>query len=151
MLFRSVRSPGVWIFGPLIILQVVTLGMFRMGPFETFVLATPGSIAGGSFNTLTLLLVLLILYYTVESLVREQRHGLALLVHSTPASTAALLTGKVLANGALAGLIAGGAFLGALIVLGYQAFTTQVVLAVEPGVFALIWGVLLIQIGRAHV
>jgi len=138
-----VRSPGVWIFGPLIILQVVTQGMFRLGPFETFVLATPGSIAGGSFNTLTLLLVLLILYYTVESLVREHRHGLAPLVHSTPASTAALLTGKVLANGALAVLIAGGAFVGALIVLGYQAFSTGVSVGIEPGVFALIWGVLL--------
>ena len=138
-----VRSPGVWIFGPLIILQVVTQGMFRLGPFETFVLATPGSIAGGSFNTLTLLLVLLILYYTVESLVREHRHGLAPLIHSTPASTAALLTGKVLANGALAGLIAGGAFLGALIVLGYQAVTTKISFGVEPATFALIWGVLL--------
>ena len=138
-----VRSPGVWIFGPLIILQVVTMGMLRLGPFETFVLATPGSIAGGSFNTLTLLLVLLILYYSVESLVREHRHGVAALVHSTPASTAALLTGKVLANGALAGLIAGGAFLGALIVLGYQSFTTGISFGVEPGVFVLIWGVLL--------
>ncbi|MFN8858361.1 MAG: ABC transporter permease/M1 family aminopeptidase [Planctomycetaceae bacterium] len=138
-----IRSPGVWIFGPLIILQVVTMGMLRLGPFETFVLATPGSIAGGSFNTLTLLLVLLILYYSVESLVREYRHGVAPLVNSSPAPTAALLTGKVLANGALAGLIAGGAFIGALIVLGYQSFTTGVSFGIEPGVFALIWGVLL--------
>ena len=54
-----IRSPGIWIFGPLIILQVVVVGIFRIGPFETFVLATPGSLAAGSFNTLTLLLVLL--------------------------------------------------------------------------------------------
>ena len=36
-----IRSPGIWIFAPLIVLQVVTMGLFRQGPFETFVLATP--------------------------------------------------------------------------------------------------------------
>jgi len=137
------RSPGLWIFGPLIVLQVASLGAFRLGPFETFVLATPGSIAGESFNTLTLLLILLILFYSVEGLVREQRHGLAGLVHSTPASTAALLTGKVLANGALAVVIAAGACLGATLLLVYQSVTNGVSFGLQPGVFALIWGLLL--------
>ena len=138
-----IRSPGIWIFAPLIVLQVVTMGLFRQGPFETFVLATPGTLAGGSFNTLTLLLVLLILYYSVESLIREHRHGLAGLINSSPAPTSAILTGKVLANGALAGLIALGAFLGALIVLAYQFFTTGIWFGLQPGVFLLIWGLLL--------
>ena len=138
-----IRSPGIWIFGPLIILQVVTMGLFREGPFETFLLATPGLIAGSSFNTLTLLLVLLILYYSVESLVREQRHGMTGLVNSSPAPTGAILTGKVLANGALACIIAIGAFLGAMIVLAYQFFTTGHWFGMQPGVFALLWGVLL--------
>lgn len=138
-----IRSPGIWIFGPLIVLQVITMGLFRMGPFETFVLATPGSLAGNSFNTLTLLLVLVILYYSVESLIREHRYGLAPMVHSSPAPTAALLTGKVLANGALAILIALGAFLGAFIVLAWQFFTTGIWFGLQPGVFMLIWGLLL--------
>lgn len=138
-----IRSPGIWIFAPLIVLQVVTMGLFRQGPFETFVLATPGTLAGGSFNTLTLLLVLLILYYSVESLIREHRHGLAGLINSSPAPTSAILTGKVLANGALACLIALGAFLGALIVLAYQFFTTGIWFGLQPGVFLLIWGLLL--------
>ena len=138
-----IRSPGIWIFAPLIVLQVVTMGLFRQGPFETFVLATPGTLAGGSFNTLTLLLVLLILYYSVESLIREHRHGLTGLINSSPAPTSAILTGKVLANGALAGLIALGAFLGALIVLAYQFFTTGIWFGLQPGVFLLIWGLLL--------
>ena len=138
-----IRSPGLWIFGPLILLQVVTMGLFRQGPFDTFLLATPGSLAGSSFNTLTLLLVLLILYYSVESLVREQRHGVAGLVNSSPAPTAAILTGKVLANGALACLIAFGAFLGALMVLAYQYSTTGIWFGLQPGVFTLLWGVLL--------
>ncbi|MFM8933003.1 MAG: hypothetical protein ACKOS8_14140, partial [Gemmataceae bacterium] len=129
-----IRSPGIWIFGPLIILQVVTMGLFRQGPFDTFLLATPGSLAGSSFNTLTLLLVLLILYYSVESLIREQRHGLSGLVNSSPAPTGAILTGKVLANGALACVIAFGAFLGALAVLAYQYFTTGIWFGLQPGV-----------------
>ncbi len=136
-------SPGIWIFGPLIVLQVVTMGLFRTGPFETFLLATPGSLAGGSFNTLTLLLVLLILYYSVESLGREQRYGVISLVNSSPAPTGAILTGKVLANGALACLIACGAFMGALIVLAYQYFTTGIWFGLQAEVFALVWGLLL--------
>ena len=138
-----IRSPGIWIFGPVIVLQVVTMGLFRQGPFDTFLLATPGSIAGGSFNTVTLLLVLLILYYSVESLVREQRYGVAALVNSSPAPTGAILTGKVLANGALACVIAFGAFLGAVIALAYQYFTTGIWFGLQPGVFTLIWGLLL--------
>jgi ABC-type transport system involved in multi-copper enzyme maturation permease subunit len=138
-----IRSPGIWIFGPLIVMQVATLGAFRLGPFETFVLATPGSLAAGGFNTLTLLLILLILFYSVEGLIREQRHGLSGLVHSSATSTAAILTGKVLANGALAVLIALGAFLGAVLLLLYQWATTGVWFGLQPGVFVLIWGLLL--------
>ncbi|MFM7259963.1 MAG: hypothetical protein ACKO3W_05100, partial [bacterium] len=62
------RSPGVWLFGPLILLQVWGTTSFREGPLSTEVLVTTGSAAAGAFNTLTLLLCFLTLFYTVESL-----------------------------------------------------------------------------------
>jgi hypothetical protein len=137
------RSPGIWIFGPLILLQVFGTASLRVGPLDTTLLATPGSIASMGFNTLTLLLILLILYYTVESLVREERRGMAGIVNATAAPTAALLSGKVLANAVMATVIVIAAFLGALIVLVQQAVQDKVWVGIEPGVFGLIWVALL--------
>ncbi|MCX5690932.1 MAG: hypothetical protein NTV94_14305 [Planctomycetota bacterium] len=138
------RSPGIWIFGPLILLQVFGTASLRVGPLDTTLLATPGSIASLGFNTLTLLLTLLLLYYTVESLVREERRGMAgSIVNATAAPTAALLSGKVLANAVMATVIVIAAFLGALIVLVQQAVQDKVWVGIEPGVFGLIWVVLL--------
>lgn len=133
------RSPGIYIFGPLILLQVVGTSLIRPGPLDTFVLHSSGTIAASSFNTLTLLLVLLTLYYSVESLTREERHNVSRIVRSTSAPTAALLAGKVLANALMGGVIVGAAFLAAIIILLVQGLKTPI----EPAVFALIWGVLL--------
>lgn len=137
------RSPGLWLFIPLIILQVVIPGLVRTGPFETFVLSTPGSIAGDNFDTLSLLLIFLFLYYTVESLVREKRHGLSSIVHSTPVATGAMLTGKLLASTVVAFVVALCAFLGALGILIYQYSQTGIWFGLQPLVFLRIWGLIL--------
>lgn len=133
------RSPGIYIFGPLILLQVVGSSLIRPGPLDTLVLHSSGTIAASAFNTLTLLLVLLTLYYTVESLTREERHNVSRIVRSTSAPTAALLAGKVLANSLMGGVIVGAAFLAGVIILLVQGLKTPI----EPGVFLLVWGVLL--------
>ncbi|MDZ4754866.1 MAG: M1 family aminopeptidase [Phycisphaerae bacterium] len=138
-----VRSPGLWIFGPLILLQVLGTALIRTGPLDTLVLSTSGSIAAGAFNTLTLLLTLLILYYTVESLVREERHNVAKIIRSTAAPTAGMLAGKILANAAMTATIVGAAFIAALIALLWQLIGSKVPIAPELGVFAFIWVVLL--------
>ena len=96
------RSPGVWLFAPLIILQVVGSSLVSTAWLGTERLATTGSLATSSFNTLTLLLIFLTLFYTVESMVREERLGFAGLLRSSAVRTPALLAGKILANAALA-------------------------------------------------
>src|SRR5262249_37037845 len=82
---RELRSqPGLYLFVPLILLQTIGVGMVRVGPFDTPLLATAGTLAAQSFNTLMLLVALLLLFYTVESLEREKAKGLAPIHHSTP-------------------------------------------------------------------
>jgi ABC-2 type transport system permease protein len=134
-----VRSPGLFIFGQLILVEFVGSSLVRTGPLDTLVLHSSGTLAAGAFNTLTLLLVLLVLYYSVESLTREERHNTARIVRATAAPTLALLTGKVLANAVMAIVIVAAAFLAAIIILLVQGLATPI----EPAVFLLIWGALL--------
>ena len=137
------RSPGVWLFGPIILLQSWAATSFREGPFDTEVLVTTGSAAAGVFNTLTLLLCFLVLFYTVESLVREERCGLGGIFRASPVPTASVLAGKVLANAAMALVIIACASLAIAAVLGKQASDTGIEIDFEVPVLFLILGVLL--------
>jgi len=137
------RSPGIWLFGPIILLQSWGATAFREGPFDTEALVTTGSAAAGVFNTLTLLLCFLILFYTVESLVREERCGLSGIFRASPVPTAAVLAGKVLANAAMALVIIGCASLAIAMVLGKQYFDTGIEIDFEVPVLFLILGILL--------
>ncbi|MFM7132969.1 MAG: ABC transporter permease, partial [Planctomycetota bacterium] len=137
------RSPGVGLFGPLILLQSWAATNFREGPFNTEILMTTGAAAAGVFNTLTLLLCFLILFYTVESLVREERCGLSGIFRASPVPTASVLAGKVLANAAMALVIIGCASIAIAAVLGKQAHDTGIEIDFEVPVLFLILGVLL--------
>jgi ABC-2 type transport system permease protein len=137
------RSPGVWLFGPLILLQTAGNAAFDLGPLGTWLLVTSGSAAAGSFNTLTMLLCLLTLFYTVESLVREERCGMSGIFRATPIPTSAVLAGKVLANAALAVVIIGCAAAAIAIVLVVQFFQTGIMMPLELPTMLLILGVLL--------
>ena len=134
------RSPGVWLFGPLILVQAWAAAAFRLGPLDTELLATTGTAAAGVFNTLTLLLCFLVLFYTVESLVREERCGLSAIFRAAPVPTGA---GKVLANAAMALVIIACASLAIAIVLAKQAFDTRILIEFDVPVLFLILGVLL--------
>ena len=138
------RSPGVWLFGPLILLQVWGATSFREGPLSTEVLVTTGSAAAGAFNTLTLLLCFLTLFYTVESLVREERCGLSAIFRAAPVPTAAVLAGKVLANSILGLVIIGCASLAILLVIVQQKVSTGIFAGFEVPVLVLIIGALLV-------
>ena len=138
-----VRSPGVWLFGPLILLQAIGNAAFSLGPLGTWLLVTSGFAAAESFNTLTMLLCLLTLFYTVESLVREERCGFAGIFRSTPIPTGAVLAGKVLANAALAVVIIGCAALAVAIVLVVQFLQTGIMMPLELPTLLLVLGALL--------
>ncbi|MEY2715614.1 MAG: hypothetical protein RIT24_1957, partial [Planctomycetota bacterium] len=137
------RSPGVWLFGPLILIQAWAATSFRQGPLDTELLMTTGAAAASVFNTLTLLLCFLVLFYTVESLVREERCGLSGIFRAAPVPTASVLAGKVLANAAMALVIIGCASLAIAAVLGKQAYDTQIAVEFDVPVLFLVLGVLL--------
>jgi ABC-2 type transport system permease protein len=138
-----VRSPGVWLFGPLILLQVWGTTSFREGALSTEVLATTGSAAAGAFDTLTLLLCFLTLFYTVESLVREERCGLSAIFRAAPVPTGAVLAGKVLANAILALVIIACAALAILLTILFQWRSSGIFVGFEVPTLLLVLGALL--------
>lgn len=137
------RSPGVWLFGPLILLQIYGTTAFRPGTLDTEALVTTGTAAAGGFNTLTLLLCFLTLFYTVESLVREERCGMSSMFRASSVPTGAILAGKALANAVLAMVIVVAASLGIGLVILVQGLRAGLWTGFELSVLFLIFGVLL--------
>lgn len=136
---RELRSqPGLYLFVPLILLQTVSVGLFRTGAFDTPLLATSGLLAAGSMNTLTLLVCLLLLFYTVESLERERASGLDAIHGATSARTSSILFGKSVANACVGVVVMLAAFVANAILLLVQGKAP-----IELGPFVLLWGVLL--------
>ena len=137
---RELRhAPGLYLFVPLILIQTIGANFVALGPFGTFVLATPGTIAVRMMNTLTLLVCLLLLFYTVESHQREKNTGLASIFDATPVGTAAVLFGKSIANALVGVAVLVACFLGAAIVILAQG---KVAISIFP--FAVTWGLLLV-------
>jgi hypothetical protein len=137
---RELRSqPGLYLFVPLILLETVGIAFERVGPFDTPLLATSGTLAAQSFNTLTVLVTLLLLFYTVESLERERARGLAPIQRVTPVASFSLLLGKSLANSVVAAVILVAAWLASVVVLLIQG---RAPIQVTP--FVLLWGLLLL-------
>ncbi|MEM7356340.1 MAG: M1 family aminopeptidase, partial [Acidobacteriota bacterium] len=137
---RNLRSqPGLYIFVPLILLQTIGSTFFQVGAFDTPLLLTPGTAAVGAMNTLTLLVAFLILFYTVESVSREWRTGLAPMFYATPTRTGAVLLGKAMANSIVGVTILLASYLGGAIVMLVQG---KVAPAIGP--FLLVWGLLLV-------
>ncbi len=132
-------QPGLYLFVPLILLQVIGTNLVAVGAFDTPLLVTPGTLAVGSMNVLTLLVCLLLLFFTVESLERDRATRFASVLHATPVRTWVLLFGKVLANSVVAAVILLAALAGCLVVLLVQG---RVAFEVWP--FALVWGLLLL-------
>jgi ABC-type transport system involved in multi-copper enzyme maturation permease subunit len=136
---RELRShPGLYLFVPIIILQTIGTSLLAVGAFGTPLLVTPGTLAVGSMNTLTLLVCLLLLFYMTESLQRERHTGLASIYYATPVRSASVLFGKVLANSLGGVVILLAALLACAIVLLIQG---QVAFELKP--FLLSWGLLL--------
>ncbi len=135
---RELRSqPGLYLFVPMILLQ--TLGsLVSTGAFDTPLLNTSGLLAVRAMNTLTLLICMLLLFYTVESLQRERSTGFGSIFYATPLRTGAALLGKALANTFVAVAILLATLVGEVIVLAVQGKASF-----EIAPFALVWGLLL--------
>ncbi len=137
---RELRSSaGLYLFVPLILIQTLGDGSTTLGPFGTFVLATPGSIAVRMMNTLSLLVSFLLLFYTVESHQREKNTGLAAIYDATPVRTVSILFGKSVANAIVGAAVLVACFIGSAIVILVQG---KVSLSLMP--FLITWGLLLV-------
>ncbi|HVG09134.1 MAG TPA: ABC transporter permease subunit [Thermoanaerobaculia bacterium] len=132
-------TPAVYVFDVLILLQTIGNATLALGAFQTKLLLTPGQLAVASLNPLTMMLCLLLMFYTTESLERERSTGLAALAYSAPIPTASILFGKALANSLVGVIVTAAAYLGCVIVLLIDGKV-----APSPGPFLLIWGLLLV-------
>lgn len=137
---RELRSqPGLYLFAPLILLQVVTSSMTALGAFDTPLLATPGTLATSSLGLLTTLLCLLLLFYVVESLRREEGTRLAPILHATSVRSTSLVAGKAVANSLVAVVILAVALCAQGLVVLLQG---RVRFELLP--FLIVWGLLLV-------
>jgi hypothetical protein len=136
------KSPGIWLFGPLILLQVWGVSMFRTGTLDTMLLMTGGAAATEAFGAVSVLLVLLTLFYTVESLYREERCGLDGIARAAPVPTAGWLAGKTLANTTMALVIVGCAAAAILLTLLVQRLRTGIAAPLDLPAVVLILGLL---------
>lgn len=133
------NQPGLYLFVPLILLQTLGTSLVAQGAFDTPLLFTPGILAVRSMNTITLLVCLLLLFYTVESQERERASGLSPIYLSTPLKSASMLFGKALANSMVGVVILLATLLGCLLALLIQG---RVGFDLRP--FLLVWGLLLV-------
>jgi ABC-type transport system involved in multi-copper enzyme maturation permease subunit len=133
------HSPGLYLFGLLILLLTLLVNFVALGAFQTPLLMTSGTMAVATVNVLSLYVCLLLMFYTVEALLRERRTGLAPIHYATPVPTTAILFGKALANSVVGIVILLAGLLGCAIVLLIQG---KVGIDLVP--FGLVWGLLLV-------
>jgi ABC-2 type transport system permease protein len=130
--------PGLYLFVPIIIVQAASR-FLQVGMLDAPILITPGFAAASMTNTLTLLVCMLLLFYTVESMQRDSGSGLGAIAWASPTSSAALLAGKALANSVVGALVLLVALATSVIVILIQG---RVPLSLTP--FAVVWGLVLL-------
>jgi len=131
-------SPGLYLFVPLLVLEAIAPNLIAIGAFDTPLLLTPGTIAVRSFGPLTVMVCLLLMFYTVESLGREARTRLASISMAAPVHTGSILLGKAIGIAVVA-LVVVLAMLTAA--TGFLIYQQTVGFSAAP--FALVWGLIL--------
>jgi ABC-2 type transport system permease protein len=132
-------SPALYIFVVLILLQTLGNSLLTLGAFQTEMLLTAGLLAVQTLPTLSFLLCLLLMFYTVESLERDRATGFAAIAWASPTRTGSILFGKALANSLVGVLVVAATFVGCAVALLIQH---QAGLHLTP--FLLVWGLLLV-------
>jgi ABC-2 type transport system permease protein len=136
------RQPGLYLFVPLILLEMLEIAWEESkaaGSFGTPMLLTPGLYSVLCVAPLTYMVCMLLTFYTVESLERERTTGLGPIYYSTPVRTGAVLSGKALANSIVGVAILAACLLGGAILVLLQG---RVAFSLTP--FAITWGLLLV-------
>jgi ABC-type transport system involved in multi-copper enzyme maturation permease subunit len=132
-------QPGLYLFVPLILLQILGDASTAIGAFDTPLLLTPGQLASNEFRLMAAYVSLLLIFYGVETLERERSTRLSAIHDALPVPTGALLGGKAIALALVWGVIATASLIGSLIIILVQG---RVGFSLAP--FALLWGVLLV-------
>jgi ABC-type transport system involved in multi-copper enzyme maturation permease subunit len=132
-------SPGLYLFGALIMMMTVSSAILNYGRLGEELMLTPGKLAEQSMEIVGLMTCMLLMFYTAESIERERVTGLAPLSFSTPSWTASFLFGKALANWGAAMVLAGATFLGCFI-----AFLIKGDTGFDLRPFLLLWVCLLV-------
>ena len=132
------REPTVYIFTVFVLTQTLSNALIQLGAFQTPILLTSGQFAAGSFNTLSLLICLVMMFFLVESVGREETTGALPLVYSSPAKSASLLLGKAVGISTLALAILAMSYLAAAVTMLIQGRVSP-----TPIPFLLVWGLLL--------
>ncbi|MHC4990683.1 MAG: ABC transporter permease/M1 family aminopeptidase, partial [Planctomycetota bacterium] len=131
--------PGLYLFTPFILIQALATALLQVGPFDTPLLHTPGGIAVSAMNTLTLLVCMLLLFYTVESQLRERTTGLAPIYYASSVRTGSIIFGKTVANAVVGTVVLLAALLGCII-----ALLVQRAIPVSLWPFLLVWGLMMV-------
>ena len=133
---RELKSqPGLYLFVPIIVFEIITNALLALGAFDTPLLLTPGTLAVNQMLYMTTLLSLLLVFYAVESLERERSTGFSAISNALPIRTSALITGKLIALCAIGVIVGVACLLACLIALlvegrvGFELFP-----------FVLVWG-----------
>ena len=139
-----IRRPGMYLFVPLILWQAILNSLFAIGPFNSQVLLTPGVMAARQLNTLALLICVLLLFYTVESLHKERGRQLAEIFNSTPIPTGSILLGKTIGNSVVAGLILVIGVIACAVVMLYRQLFQGSPVGFDIVPFVVTWGGVLV-------
>ena len=132
-------QPGLYLFVPLLLFQVIATALVTLGAFDTPLLLTPGQLAQTQMQLLTAYVTLLLMFYAVESLERERSTRLSAIHDALPVSTGALLAGKALALGVVLAVIVVACLIASAVIILVQG---TVPFALMP--FALLWILLLL-------
>lgn len=132
-------SPALYLFFPLLVIQAVGSDLLATGWLDSTLLVTPGSFAMRALPQLSSLLCLLLLFYTVESLWRERRTGLAPVALATPLRTGSILLGKILADALVAWAV-----LLLIFVSGAIAIAVGGTVRFQMTPFLIVWSLLLL-------
>jgi len=128
---------GLYLFVPLILLQVIGNSVTAVGAFDTPLLLTPGQLAASQAQMMAVYVTLLLAFYGVESMERERSTRLNAIQDTLPIQTGALLVGKAMALGIVWLVVALAAVIASAILILVQG---KVPFSLTP--FALLWGLL---------
>ena len=139
-----VARPALYFFVPIILLLAISETIMGYGPMGSRILLTPGSVADQQLANLNMLIVLLLLFYTVESLHKERGRGMEEIFNSVPVGTGAMLLGKTLGNAAMAGLILFAALVSGAGIIVYEQLVNDSPVGYDLLPFAAVWGTVLV-------